>query len=153
MNICILWATYSGGTEIAGQTVSEILKSSGHTVTVQGPADFLPDTIKKYDCIVLCTPTWDYQGKEGQPHEDFISFVQKAKGKIWTDKPFAILGLGDSSYTHFCGSVGVLEEFVIQSKGKIIIPSLKIDGFFFSQDKHLESIRLWSGNLLKALAS
>jgi flavodoxin I len=147
MKILILYATYSGGTQTASQIVIDTLKIKNHELTSKVPSEINSNEFNNYDLVVMCTPTWDFNGKEGQPHEDFMSFMEKCKGKTWENTSFAIMGLGDSSYTHFCGSVDVLESFVTQIKGKLLIPSLRIDGFFYDQQKNSELIKKWTESI------
>ncbi|OGG04953.1 hypothetical protein A2Z33_06690 [Candidatus Gottesmanbacteria bacterium RBG_16_52_11] len=153
MNILVIFATYSGGTQIASATLAEALKAEGHSVTVKGPAETQTDELVKSDAVVLCTPTWDFEGKEGQPHEDYVGFMEKTKGASLEGMPFAVLALGDSSYTHFCGSAEVLEAYVTSVGGILKVPSLKIDGYFFSQEKHTGSIREWAKSFSGTLSS
>jgi flavodoxin I len=147
MNILILYATYSGGTQTASQIIFDQLKSK-HTVTYKTPLEIDPKNINKYDLVIFCSPTWDYNGKEGQPHEDFINFFEKAKHETYSNINFAVMGLGDSSYTKFCGCVEVIEIFIKNHGGLLKIPSLKIDGFFFNQNENLKVIQNWTNKLI-----
>jgi flavodoxin I len=144
MKLLILYATYSGSTQQASQIVKDTLLSKGHEVVLKLTADTKPAELSEYDGIILCTPTWDYDGKEGMPHEDYMTFMEACAGSVWPGKSFAILGLGDSSYSHFCGSVDHLEEFVKKVQGTLIHDSLRIDGFFFDQETNTTRIRDWS---------
>jgi flavodoxin I len=147
MNICILYATYSGGTETAAQTLLNTLKEKGHTVTISSPSTIKPGEVTQTDCTIFCTPTWDVNGNDGQPHEDFFKLMDAVKGQSWDGHRFAILGLGDSSYPHFCGSVDVLESFVASMKGSLALPSLRIDGFFYNQAENTQKIIAWARTL------
>jgi flavodoxin I len=147
MNTLIIYATYSGGTETAVNILSEALKTSGAKVDLKNPIQTDSDEMTKYDQIILASPSWDTDGKEGQPHEDFFPFMKKNSGKIKDGTKFAIMGLGDSSYPHFCGAVTELEHFVSDNKGILTTASLKIDGFFFNQDKYTKDILDWSKKL------
>jgi flavodoxin len=147
MNILLLYATYSGGTEVAAGEVETKLASKGHAVTKKNPKETSAEEINAADLTLLCTPTWDFEGKEGMPHEDFNTFIETHKGTQFGGKKFAILGLGDSSYTKFTGSVDILEEFVKTVGGMLAQPSLRIDGFFFDQTKHTEEVQKWADTL------
>lgn len=144
MNILLIYATNSGGTFLSSGIISEVLKKHQHTVTVKNVRDAKPDDIANYDLIILGSPSWDYQGKEGQPHQDYLPFMEKAQGKSFPDKPFAIFGLGDSSFAYFTGAVDHLENFVKTIGGKLVIDSLRIDGFYFDQDKNSQIITDWA---------
>ncbi len=151
MNILLIYASNSGGTFLASQIVADTLKRHNHAITVKNVKEVNAADLSPYDLVILASPSWDYQGKEGQPHEDYREFMAKFSAKSLTAKSFAILGLGDSSYTYFCGAVGHLEEFVKNLGGKLIIEPLKIDGFYFDQDKNSKIISDWTDKLATKL--
>lgn len=144
MDILILYATYSSGTEIACQTIEGILKQHNHTITRKMVKETPLDELTRYDLIILGSPSWDYEGDEGQPHQDFINFITTNSPHTLPSKKFAVIGLGDSTYAHFCGAVDHLENFVKQVKGELLLPSLRVDGFYFNQEKNLEQIKQWA---------
>ncbi len=147
MNVLIAYATYSGGTETAAHIVEETLKGKSHTVTMKNPKDVSPGDVNTADLTVLCTPTWDFEGAEGQPHEDYNQMRENFKNSKLDGKKFSILSLGDSSYAKFCGSADVLEDFVKTAGAVLAVPSLKIDGFFYDQNTHTETIKKWADSL------
>ena len=144
MNILILFATYSGGTQTAAQIVETELKNAGHTVTLSNPAEINFEAINGYDIILMGSPSWEHEGQDGQPHIDFMQFMSHMQDKTFDNKKFAIFGLGDSSYAHFCGAVDHLEEFVKKAKGLLVVESLRIDGFFVNQEKYTQELTAWS---------
>ena len=142
-----MYATNSGGTFMASEMVQSTLSKHNHTVTVKQVHETMPDEFANYDLVVLGSPSWDYEGAEGQPHEDYRPFMEKATGKIFANKPFAIFGLGDRSYTIFTGAVNHLEEFVKKLQGKLVVESLRIDGFYFDQEKNVKLVEEWAEKL------
>jgi flavodoxin len=153
MNILITYATNSGGTLTAIQLVADHLNKSGHTATLQDAKNTTADQVLAAEAVVFASPSWDYENQEGQPHEDFFPLMGALTDKTANNKPFAILGLGDSSYSHFCGAVPILETLVQKMGGKLIVPSLKIDGFFYDQEKNMKLVEDWSTTLTQALTS
>ncbi|HCR81436.1 MAG TPA: hypothetical protein DIV47_03085 [Candidatus Pacebacteria bacterium] len=153
MNILLLYATNSGGTQQVSQMVASLLQENGHTVSVKNPKESNADELSVAGLIIFASPSWDYQDKEGMPHEDFISLLESLKGKTLENKPFAIVGLGDSSYAHFCGAVDEFEKVVQNLKGKLIVPSLKIDGYYLHMDENNQAVRDWTSKLLAALST
>ena len=117
MNILLVYATNSGGTQLASQIVQEHLMSQNLQVTMKEVRDTQPEELTDADAVILASSTWDYEGLEGQPHPDYRPFMELFKGKKITGKKFAVLGLGDSSYTYFCGAVNHLEQFVKDLEG------------------------------------
>ncbi|OGG08154.1 hypothetical protein A3B48_03080 [Candidatus Gottesmanbacteria bacterium RIFCSPLOWO2_01_FULL_40_10] len=151
MNILLVYATNSGGTQLASQIVQEHLMSQNLQVTMKEVRDTQPEELTDADAVILASSTWDYEGLEGQPHPDYRPFMELFKGKKITGKKFAVLGLGDSSYTYFCGAVNHLEQFVKDLEGILAVDSLKIDGFYLDQQTNSEKLASWADNLGKTL--
>lgn len=152
MNVLILYATNSGGTQRASEIIAEVLTGAGMSVTRKKAQEAHPDEIVAYDLTVLASPSWDYQDKEkgrmeGQPHIEMRGFMEKAQGKTFPGHQFAIIGLGDTSYMYFTGAVGHLEKFVEQLGGNRVVDSLRVDGFYFDQDANEAKIRDWAVKL------
>lgn len=148
MNILLVYATYSSGTMQASQVVNDALTSKGHTVTVKKALDTNADDFSQYDLVILGSPSWLINNKEGMPHEDFVALIERSQGKIFENKPFAIFGLGDESYAHFCGAVDHLKAFVEQGKGRLIGDVIRIDGYLFNEDHHSQVLREWVENVV-----
>lgn len=146
MKILIAYATYSGSTSQAAQIVTDTLTTSGHTATLKTIAEIAPDELSSYDIIVFGSPSWDYEGKDGYPHGDFMTFINKV-GDSRLEKKFAIFGLGDQSYQHFCGAVDILETFVTKIGGTLVQPSLRINGFYFDNEGNTQKIKEWAQKL------
>ncbi len=151
MQILLVYATNSGTTMMTAQAVADKLTAAGHQVTIKQVMETSPDDIKTAPAVVLGSPSWDFNGMEGMPHEDYVPLIEKLKSMPLDEKPFAIFGLGDSSYTHFCGAVDHLEELVKTVKGKLVTPSLRIDKYFSDQSKHMEAINAWADVLATQL--
>ncbi len=151
MKILLLYATNSGGTFQASQTIESILIQHGHTVDVKTPLDIDPQTLSTFDFVILGSPSWDLEDKEGQPHEDFVTFMKKCEAIKLPNLKFAVFGLGDTYYQHFCGAVSILENFVKDKEGELIVPSLKIDGYYANLDSSTILLNDWTSKLVKTL--
>ena len=151
MKILLVYATNSGGTQLAAQIVQETLVKHSLTAELKEVRDTSADEFAGYDLVILSSPSWDDEGAEGQPHPDWRPFMEKAKGKDMSGKKFAVIGLGDSSYTYFCGAVKILEDFIKSLKGELLTESLKIDGFYLDQQKSSLQLTDWTDNLASRL--
>lgn len=147
MNILLIYATYSGGTFAAAQYLEQLLKEKQYDVTVKNVMDVNPDELHTPDLVVLASPSWDIDGAQGMPHEDMGAFQAKVGETAYPQKPFAIMGLGDSNYTFFCGAVDHLEKWVQDKQGVIKVPSLKLDQYFFNEDARKQEIADWAAQL------
>ena len=151
MNVLIVYATNSGTTMTAAQTINDKLVAKGHAVTLKEVRDTVPEDFNAPQAILLGSPSWDFEGKEGMPHEDWLPLMEKLKTTTQENKPFAVFGLGDSSYKHFCGAVDHMEELVTAMKGKLVIPSLRIDKFYSDQTGNMDKINAWADSVIAAL--
>lgn len=152
MHILLTYATNSGSTGEATTRVANILKKSSHTVTVKEAHETIVQDIASSDVVVFGTPSWDYNGLEGQPHEDISALVDSLKTLDLSDKPYALFSLGDTSYTKFCSAIDVLEPMLDGLKMKRIHTSLKIDKFY-GNPKAPEEVDQWASELTQNLNS
>lgn len=151
MNILIVYATNSGTTMTTAQTVNDKLIAKGHSVTLKETRDTTVEDFTAPDAVLLGSPSWDFEGHEGMPHEDWIPLMEKLKTVTLENKKFAIFGLGDSSYKHFCGAVDHMEELVKTMKGVLLTPSLRIDKFYSDQTGNMDKINVWTDSVIAAL--
>lgn len=148
-NILLLYATYSSGTQSASQKVADFLQTKGVKVTVRRVEDASVDDLNNFNNIILASPSWMVDNKDGQPHIHMKEFLlQKAAGVNLEGKKIAIFGLGDTSYAHFCGAVDVMEKYVHDHGGELVQPSLRIDSFYFNEEENTKTLLNWVQQLV-----
>ncbi len=147
MKILLAFETYSGGTMAASEFAAKILTTKGHTVELKRSSELQKTEFDNYDLVILATPSWLERGDEGQPHENFLKFIDTFQGVSFANKKFALFGLGDQTYAHFGRGVDRLATFVTNNGGQIISTPLKIDGFYFNQKQNEEILQSWIENL------
>ena len=152
MNVYLVYATNSGGTEIVANNIAAVLREAGHTVEVKNVSEATAEAVLAADAAVIGSCTWDYEGAEGQPHEGYRPLMEALRQKKTTGKKFAVFALGDSSYTVFCGAATELEKWVKEIGGNLVTPSLRIDGYYFKQAEHDEAAKAWAQTLTKSLS-
>lgn len=150
MDIFLVYATNSGGTAQAATMIADTLKGKGHTVTVKEAKDAGPADLTGAPFIILGSPSWDYNDMEGQPLPEMVELVNRCKDIQLEAKSCAVFGLGDSSYTYYCGAVTYLEAFVKRTKGNLVVPSLKVDGFYMHPEAG-EMVKKWAEGLTEKL--
>lgn len=143
MNILLVYATNSGTTQTVAAMIKDQLIAGGQTVTMKDVDEVTPDMFGQYDLVILGSPSWDYEGKEGQPHDHYLPLFDASNGKSFEGKKFAVFGLGDQSYTIFCGAVDHLEDYVKSIKGTLALPSLRIDNYYSTTDASNTAIGDW----------
>lgn len=152
MNILLVWATNSGTTQTVAEMIRDGLIKAGHDVTMKEARETTPEDFTAPQAIVLGTPSWDFDANEGMPHEDFLSLMDKMK-TAEVAKPFAVFGLGDSSYKVFNGGVDHLETFVKSIKGTLLVPSLRIDKYYSDTEGNNAKITAWVNELKTKLTT
>lgn len=132
---------------MAAQTLEQALQQAGHYVELKMALDTKPDDLSSAELVVLASPSWDYSGQEGMPHDDFMTMIEKFGEAKFNDQAFAILGLGDSNYNKFCGAVDQLSKWIDGVGGKLVGQPLKIDQYFMNEQKANETIQNWATTL------
>lgn len=148
MNICIAYETYSSSTETVVNIVADKLKTKGHTVTIKRMRDGVnPQDLKQVDLAIFATPSWFERGKEGQPHISFLNFMDTAHEESFKDMKFALIGLGDSTYAHFCHAIDMLGGFLERHEAKNVTETLKLDSFFSNTENETKRLEQWIDQL------
>lgn len=143
MNILIIYDTYSGGTQAATEYLALMLNENGHNAIVKRVTDINASEISDYGTVFFASPSWLENDKEGQPHINFLRFIESAKDIQFADKKFAFMGLGDESYAHFCNGIEIIKRFVQEKGGSILGEPLKIDSYYMNTEKNNEKIKSW----------
>ncbi len=155
MTVLIVYGTNSSGTETVSQLIGGQLTQAGHAVTVRRANAVEPADFGTHDIVLLGSCTWlgEVNGKteEGQLQEHMAALAKKCIGQTFPNHPFAVFGLGESSYDIFCGAVDHLEKLVGDLGGKLIVPSLRIDGYYFDRDNNDKLVTEWAGKVSQQL--
>jgi len=143
MKVLVVYATLSGSTMAAADLITATIKSAGHEVTELTADSITSDTVSSYAALVIGSPSWEDEGKDGQPLPEVKKFVESLSSASLTGKKIAVFGLGDTSYPHFCGAVDIIEEKLNAIGIAVTVPSLKIDRYYSSPDNE-PKVREWA---------
>lgn len=156
MRILLLYGTNSGGTQAVAGYVAAALRKRHHQVRVLRANTRTVPRLERYDLIILGSCSWLHvekgQSLEGQLQEHMFDVTKRLIRRTPPHRPFAIFALGDSSYTNFCGAADRLEEFVRRVEGSLLLPALRIDGFYFALERNRQRAERWGERLAKTLA-
>lgn len=147
MNILIIYETYSSSTETVSGIIAKELTEKGHTVNVARMKDTMDFMNEKHDLVIFATPSWFDRGQEGQPHMAFLQYMDEHTNDDFSSLSCAFVGLGDSSYAHFCLAIDTLEDFFTKRGAKNIGETLKLDNFYFNPEKETKKITVWIDSL------
>ncbi|MCG8528290.1 MAG: assimilatory sulfite reductase (NADPH) flavoprotein subunit [Opitutales bacterium] len=99
--LMVLFGSESGNAEALAADTKKLAQKSGFKATLLDMADSDPAKLSKESNVMVIISTWG----EGDPPERATGYYQKFMA---ADAPrvdglnFAVLGLGDTSYEHFC---------------------------------------------------
>jgi sulfite reductase (NADPH) flavoprotein alpha-component len=99
--LTILYGSETGNAEALAQQAGEQAAARGIAVRVLDMAEYKQRELRNERLILVVTATHG----EGDPPDtaaDFHEFLHGRKAPRLADAKFAVLGLGDSSYEHFC---------------------------------------------------
>ena len=123
----VVYGSTTGNTEKVAEMINDVLADKGWDTVLKDVSETeAAELAMDFDLLLLGSSTWGDEDIEIQ--EDFAEFYEKMDSVKLNGKKVAVFGCGDSSYTHFCGAVDVIQEKSAEMGGVIICDSLKIDG-------------------------
>jgi len=138
----VVYASETGNTESVAEEVVKGLEEGGLDVTLKNVEDSDAREVLDYDLVLLASSTWGDEEKE--LHESMVDFYEDLKELDFAGKPAAAFGCGDSSYTHFCGAVDLLEERLDERGAKLLHglgEGFRVDGD--PDQEVLENAKAW----------
>lgn len=98
--LTILFGSESGNAETLANRLRADATSAGFTVTVVDMADCKPASLAKAQNLLVLVSTWG-EGDPPSRAEEFVDAIMGDSAPKLDGVNFSVLGLGDSSYTHF----------------------------------------------------
>lgn len=144
MKILIGYGTLSGNTQVVAESLQQHLISRNHEVDIKSQDEIEPGDLVGYPVVFLGGSTWG-EGESNPSTQAFVERLNTWQGELSTVR-FAIFGLGETNYAHFCAVVEHLIEAVKSKKGVILGDSHKIDGY--PDDSILEAVHTWADSCL-----
>ena len=134
----IVYGSTTGNTEAVAERIEASLKHSGWDTVLTNAADVSPVALAEgYDLVLLGCSTWG--DEEIEISNDFEPLLADLDKSGLSGKQVAVFGCGDSSYTHFCGAVDLIERKAEELGAQIVAGSLKIDG-----DADPKEVQAWA---------
>lgn len=142
LEIRILYGTETGNSYDLAEKLTEILKEEGYVVSCVDINDFKIQNLKKEKCVLIITSTHG----DGDPPETAKTFFEELDGRKapkLDHLQYVILGLGDSSYEHFCGAARYLDKRFNALGAKAILERVECDVDYEEEaEKWFEDVKL-----------
>lgn len=144
MNILITYESNSGSTHHTAKLIEEKLLEANYKVTLKKASSTSRDDIEENDFVLVGSPSWLIDNVQGRPHEEVASLLERIEQTYIENKKIAVFGCGDDSYINFCGAVDVIEKNLLEKNARQIVPSLKVNSFYFNLDNNIQMIQAWA---------
>lgn len=147
----IVWGSTSGHTEyVVDRLVEELeLDSLGYRFESCRAETLQLSDLVNDDVVVLASSTWNTGGVEGQLNPHMGQLLKRDGEFTLSGKRCACVGLGDHRYFYRVRAADLLEQFVRECGGRLIVPTLRIVDEPYGQE---QTVRQWGHELAMAIA-
>lgn len=140
----ILFGTQTGNSHNLANVINESLINEGFSSLVSDMGEVDPENIHDMDYVIIVTSTHG----DGEPPDnasEWMSYLKFNEEIDLSHLNFAILGLGDNYYPHFCQCAKDFEEYLSKHGGHSLTRRLDCDLYY--EEQYPE----WLAGLLKVL--
>ncbi len=142
--INILFGSQTGNAQNLANVIGESLSSAGFDSSVRDMGSVDPESIHDMDYVIIVTSTYG----DGEPPDnasEWASYLKFNDELELSHVNYAVLGLGDNYYPHFCQCGKDFDEYLSRSGGNPMVPRLDCDLYY--EEQYPE----WLSELIKVL--
>ncbi|MEM9605504.1 MAG: assimilatory sulfite reductase (NADPH) flavoprotein subunit [Pseudomonadota bacterium] len=99
--LTVLYGSQTGNAKAVAETLARKAGENALPVTLVDMADYKPNQLKNENHLVIVVSTYG-EGEPPESAEKLHAFLASKKAPKLDGAQVAVIGLGDSSYTHFC---------------------------------------------------
>lgn len=123
--VSIFVGSVQGTAHLVAQNAQSVIQQAGHDAQLFPCPELADIQNEKADVILVVTSTTG----QGELPPDLESFYYQCRDAfpLLNQKPFAVLGLGDSSFDDFCQAGCLMDELLEELQGKRMCERLEID--------------------------
>lgn len=128
MEVKILYGTETGNSETLAHQAQQALESAGMQAEVLNMEDIKAQDLEKMPYILMITSTWN-DGEPPSNAQELHDELQTTDLDLSNSK-YAVLGLGESYYEHFCQAAIDFDEYLAKDGAERLLELEKADGDF-----------------------
>lgn len=128
--ITILWGSQSGNAQNLAHVIAESL--SDHEVEVFDMSEIEPEEILSLKTLVIVTSTYG-DGEAPDNASEWYSYLKFAENVRLEHLQYAVLGLGDTYYPHFCQAGKDFDKYLSKRGAHSLLPRLDCDLYYEEQ--------------------
>jgi sulfite reductase (NADPH) flavoprotein alpha-component len=140
--IYILWGSQTGNARNLAQVIGESL-SLDFTVEVFDMSDIDPEKITQMKTLIVVTSTYG-DGEAPDNASEWMSYLKFSDEVDLSHLKFAVIGLGDTYYPHFCQAGKDFDQYLSEKGAHALLPRLDCDLYYEDQYPdwlhHLKSV-------------
>jgi sulfite reductase (NADPH) flavoprotein alpha-component len=129
--VFVLWGSQSGNARNLGHVIGESLTSE-FDVDIMDMGEVAPEEIVSITNLIIVTSTYG----DGEPPDnasEWMSYLKFTEGLNLSHLQYAILGLGDTYYPHFCQAGKDFDEYLSKRGAHAMLPRLDCDLYYEEQ--------------------
>lgn len=130
--IHLLYGSQTGNARNLAHTVSEHLLEAGITSLVTDMGELNPEDIHDMSHLIIITSTYG----DGEPPDnasEWMSYIKFGDELNLEHLKFAVLGLGDTYYPHFCQCGKDFDQYLSERGAHALLPRLDCDLYYEEQ--------------------
>jgi sulfite reductase (NADPH) flavoprotein alpha-component len=130
--IQILFGSQTGNAENLSRVIQLNLLNEGIESVVSGFDDHAPESVSDMDYLIIVTSTYG-DGEAPDNASEWHSYLKFSEGLELGHLNFAVLGLGDTYYPHFCQCGKDFDEFLSAHGAQRMLARLDCDTYYEEQ--------------------
>jgi sulfite reductase (NADPH) flavoprotein alpha-component len=130
--IHILFGSQGGNARNLAQVMNTSLESEGFESQVFDMEEISPEDISSIKRLIIVTSTYG-DGEAPDNASEWLSFLKFSDELDLTHLQYAVLGLGDTYYPHFCQCGKDFDEYLSKHGGHSLVERLDCDLYYEEQ--------------------
>ena len=130
--IHILFGSQSGNAQNLAHVISESLSASDFETEVFDMGEIDPDEIQNIETLIIVTSTYG----DGEPPDnasEWMSFLKFGDELSLSHLRYAVIGLGDTYYPHFCQAGKDFDQYLSKRDAHAMLKRLDCDLYYEEQ--------------------